>query len=58
VFASIFTSYGGYGSGNAFVAGMTPAVYAGAAIVAVGSLLAFAIVWGAQTRSCLQNAAL
>jgi MFS family permease len=43
VLASIFTGYGGYASGHTFVAGMTPAVYAGAAIVAVGSLLAFAI---------------
>jgi hypothetical protein len=39
----VITSYGGYGSGNAFVADMMPAVYAGAAIVAVGSLLAIAI---------------
>ena len=43
VLASIFASYGGYGSGQHFVAGMNPAVYVGAAIVAVGSLLAFAI---------------
>ena len=41
--ASIFTSYGGYGSGQHVVAGMKPAVYVGAAIVAVGALLAFAI---------------
>src|SRR3954449_13454774 len=43
VLASLFAHYGGYTSGEAFVDGMTPAVYAGAAIVALGSLAAFAI---------------
>src|SRR5213596_668076 len=43
ILASIFTSYGGYGSGQQFVAGMKPAVFVGAAIVAVGALLALAI---------------
>jgi EmrB/QacA subfamily drug resistance transporter len=43
VLASIFTHYGGYESGETFVNGMTPAVYVGAAIVALGSLAAFAI---------------
>ena len=43
ILASIFASYGGFGSGQHFIDGMTPAVYAGAAIVAVGALLAFAI---------------
>jgi EmrB/QacA subfamily drug resistance transporter len=45
VLASIFTAYGGYGTGQHFVDGMNPAVYVGAAIVAVGSLLGFAIGW-------------
>jgi EmrB/QacA subfamily drug resistance transporter len=43
VLASIFAGSGGYGSGQEFINGMTPAVYAGAAIVAIGALLAFAI---------------
>jgi MFS family permease len=43
ILASIFTSYGGYGSGQQFVAGMKPAVFVGAAIVAVGALLALGI---------------
>ena len=45
VLASIFTAYGGYGTGQHFVDGMNPAVYVGAGIVAIGSLLAFAIGW-------------
>jgi EmrB/QacA subfamily drug resistance transporter len=43
VLASLFAHYGGYTSGQAFVDGMTPAVYVGAAVVALGSLAAFAI---------------
>jgi EmrB/QacA subfamily drug resistance transporter len=43
VLASIFAGYGGYGSGERFDAGMTPAVYTGATVVAIGALLAFAI---------------
>jgi EmrB/QacA subfamily drug resistance transporter len=43
ILASVFASYGGYGSGQQFIDGMNPAVYTGAAIVGVGALLAFAI---------------
>jgi EmrB/QacA subfamily drug resistance transporter len=43
VLASVFSQYGGYSSGTAFVDGLTPAVYAGAAVVAVGALAMFAI---------------
>jgi EmrB/QacA subfamily drug resistance transporter len=43
VLASVFSHYGGYSSGTAFVNGMTPAVYAGAAVVALGALAMFAI---------------
>jgi EmrB/QacA subfamily drug resistance transporter len=43
VLASLFAQYGGYSSGTAFVNGMTPAVYVGAAVVALGSVAAFAI---------------
>ena len=43
VLASIFSQYGGYGTGTSFVDGMTPAVYVGAGVVAAGSLAAFGI---------------
>jgi len=43
VLASVFSHYGGYGSGASFADGMTPAVWIGAAVVGVGSLAAFAI---------------
>jgi hypothetical protein len=35
--------YGGYTSGQAFVNGLTPAVYVGAIVVAFGALAAFGI---------------
>ncbi len=41
VLASIFSHYGGYGSGQSFVNGLGPAVWVGAALVAVGAVAAF-----------------
>jgi EmrB/QacA subfamily drug resistance transporter len=41
VLASIFAHYGGYGSGESYVAGMTPALWVGAAFVAAGAVAAF-----------------
>jgi EmrB/QacA subfamily drug resistance transporter len=43
VLAAVFADYGGYGTGTSFVDGMTPAVYIGAAVVALGAVAAFAI---------------
>jgi EmrB/QacA subfamily drug resistance transporter len=43
VLASVFSSYGGYESGLAFVDGLVPAVWAGAAVVALGAVAAFLI---------------
>jgi MFS family permease len=43
VLASIFSHYGGYGSGQTFVDGLNPAIWVGASLVAVAALAAFAI---------------
>ena len=43
VLASVFSTYGGYGTGESFVAGMTPALWIGAIAVGVGAVAAFAI---------------
>jgi EmrB/QacA subfamily drug resistance transporter len=43
VLASVFSHYGGYGSGTSFVDGLTPAVWVGAVVVAVGAIAAFGI---------------
>jgi len=40
VLGAIFSSHGGYASGQEYVNGMTTAVYAGAAVVAVGAITA------------------
>ncbi len=43
VLASVFTSQGGYESGQAFVDGLVPAIWVGAVVVAVGALAALFI---------------
>jgi EmrB/QacA subfamily drug resistance transporter len=43
VLASVFAHYGGYRTGQTFTDGMNPAVWIGAAVIAVGSVAAFAI---------------
>jgi hypothetical protein len=45
VLAAIFASSGGYGSGEEFVNGLTPAVWVGAIVVALGAVASFAIGW-------------
>jgi EmrB/QacA subfamily drug resistance transporter len=52
VLASIFSSYGGYGTPESFVDGLTPAIWVGAAFVFVGALAAFAI--GRRKRQAAQ----
>jgi hypothetical protein len=43
VLATIFAQYGSYRSPQAYVDGLTPAVYAGAAIAAIGAVAALFI---------------
>jgi EmrB/QacA subfamily drug resistance transporter len=43
VLASVFSSYGGYESGQAFVDGLVPAVWVGAAVVGLGAVAALFI---------------
>jgi EmrB/QacA subfamily drug resistance transporter len=43
VMASIFSAYGGYGTPETFSDGVIPAIWVGAAVVAVGALVALAI---------------
>jgi MFS family permease len=43
VLASVFAHYGGYGSGETFVNGLGPGLYAGAGVVALGALAALGI---------------
>jgi EmrB/QacA subfamily drug resistance transporter len=43
VLATVFSSYGGYASGQAFVDGLVPAVWVGAVVVALGAVAALFI---------------
>jgi EmrB/QacA subfamily drug resistance transporter len=43
VLASVFAHYGGYGTGQSFVDGLTPAIYVGAGLVAAGALAALGV---------------
>jgi EmrB/QacA subfamily drug resistance transporter len=43
VLGSIFSAHGGYASGQDYVNGMTPAIYVGAVVVALGAVAALAI---------------
>jgi EmrB/QacA subfamily drug resistance transporter len=50
VLASIFSHYGGYGSGEAFVNGLNPAIWVGAGVVLAGAVAALAIPGRRQER--------
>ncbi len=50
VLATVFTGAGGYGSPQAFVAGLTPALWVGVAVLAVGGLVAAAVPFGARSE--------
>jgi EmrB/QacA subfamily drug resistance transporter len=50
VLASVFSRYGGYGTGQTFVDGMTPAIWIGAVVVGLGAVAAFAIPGAARRR--------
>jgi MFS family permease len=43
VLASIFSRYGGYGTGESFVDGLTPAIWVGAAVVGLAAVAALLI---------------
>ncbi len=51
VLGAIFSSHGGYASGQDYVNGMTTAVYAGAAVVAIGAVTALFVPGRRRGRS-------
>jgi MFS family permease len=53
VLASVFGRYGGYGSGQTFVDGLSPAIYGGAGVVFAGALAALAIPRVRRPRKAL-----
>jgi EmrB/QacA subfamily drug resistance transporter len=55
VLATVFTSHGGYGSPQAYVDGVVPALWVGVAILGLGALIAAALPFGA-TKPASANA--
>ena len=51
VLASVFASYGGYGTPQSFVDGLTPAIWVGAIVVGAGALISLLIPAGGAGRS-------
>ena len=50
VLASVFTGSGGYGSAQAFVAGLRPALWVAVAVLGAGAFVVFAFPFGARRR--------
>jgi hypothetical protein len=48
VLASVFTGSGGYGSPQAFISGLRPAMWVAVAVLAVGALVVLAFPFGAK----------
>ena len=54
VLATVFTSHGGYGSPQAFVHGLTPALWVGTAVLAVGALTALVFPFSSRATALAQ----
>ncbi len=55
VLGAIFSAKGGYASGQAYVSGLTPAVYVGAAVVAVGAVTALIVPGRRRARISIDD---
>jgi EmrB/QacA subfamily drug resistance transporter len=56
VLATVFTSHGSYGSPQAFVSGMTPAMWVGAAVLVIGALIALAFPFSTRASAAAHAA--
>jgi MFS family permease len=56
ILATVFTSHGGYTSPHAYVSGLTPALWVGAAVLAAGALIAVVLPFSTRA-SALEHAA-
>jgi EmrB/QacA subfamily drug resistance transporter len=57
ILATVFTGHGNYGSPQAFVSGMTPAIWVGAAVLAAGALIAAALPFSTRDSAAANAAA-
>jgi EmrB/QacA subfamily drug resistance transporter len=56
VLASVFTGSGGYESAQAFMAGLTPALWVGVSVLAAGALVVIAVPFAPRKRSVASEA--
>jgi EmrB/QacA subfamily drug resistance transporter len=54
VLATVFTSHGGYASPQAFVSGLTPAMWVGTAVLAAGALIATVLPFDSRATALAQ----
>jgi EmrB/QacA subfamily drug resistance transporter len=54
VLATVFTSHGSYASPQAFVAGLTPAMWVGVAVLAAGAIMAAALPFSTRADAAAQ----
>jgi EmrB/QacA subfamily drug resistance transporter len=54
VLATVFTSHGGYTSPQAFITGLTPAMWVGVAVLAAGALIAAALPFSTRAEAAAQ----
>ncbi|HEV3034126.1 MAG TPA: MFS transporter [Solirubrobacteraceae bacterium] len=57
VLATVFTSHGSYASSHAFVAGLIPAMWVGAGVLAAGALIAAVLPFNTRTSATANAAA-
>jgi len=57
VLSTVFTSHGSYSSGTAFIHGLTPAVWVGAAVLFAGAMVALVFPFDTRAQAAAQSAA-
>jgi hypothetical protein len=57
ILATVFTSHGGYSAPQAFVNGMVPALWVGAAVLAAGALIAAVLPFSTRASAAANAAA-
>ncbi|MBV9001995.1 MAG: MFS transporter [Solirubrobacterales bacterium] len=57
ILATVFTSHGSYGSPQAYIAGLTPALWVGAAVLAVGALIPLVLPFSTRASAAEHAAA-
>jgi hypothetical protein len=54
VLSTVFTSHGGYGSPTEFINGLTPALWVGTAVLAIGALIPIVLPFNTRASAAAQ----